>query len=68
MPAPLTSFEIFRQEGRTLVAFSRQGVDSANSELILRPEALQKKAADFQATRPGDAALMLKAHQVLQAG
>lgn len=66
-PTPLSDFEIFQAEGKTLVAFSRGGPGSVQEPLILAAEALSQKARDFSATRPNDAVMMLEAHQAVLA-
>jgi hypothetical protein len=66
-PAPLKSFEIvpnFQNVGDAVI-FKRD-LPSPKDELIILASALPAKAAAFEATRPADAAMMLKASKAYQ--
>lgn len=63
-PAPLKSFEIvpnFQNVGDAVIF--KRNLPAPKDELIIMASALPEKAAAFQATRPADAAMLLKASQ-----
>lgn len=67
MPAKLDSFELdMNFKGGAVATFQRK-LSPPDDELIIRADQLRDVAKGFQANRPNDAALILRAAQAYEA-